>query len=329
MHHYLLHTIFLLISIGLFLVRNPICNFLNINDFPDNQRKFHKKPINTIGGIIIFINIILSLSYLLIYNEIKIKIFSILILIYSIFFFLGLIDDNRKLSATFKTFLIFILLFIILPIDNMHLIKNIKISNFDKVIVLNEGSLFFTIFCIYFFYNTVNFADGLNGICASLALFWLVVILFNHGGEINETMLISLIINILLILFLNISGKLFIGNSGSSLLSIIISLFFIETYNINNIYFDEIILLTLLPAIDVIRVSFERILNKISPFTADTNHFHHLLINKFDKKIVFIPYIFISSIPYLFSRIYDKNNFLVIIFFLITYFVFIKILKKS
>ena len=156
-----------------------------------------------------------------------------------------------------------------------------------------------------------------------------MVILFNHGVEINETMLISLIINILLILFLNISGKLFIGNSGSSLLSIIISLFFIETYNINNIYFDEIILLTLLPAIDVIRVSFERILNKISPFTADTNHFHHLLINKFDKKIVFIPYIFISSIPYLFSRIYDKNNFLVIIFFLITYFVFIKILKKS
>jgi UDP-GlcNAc:undecaprenyl-phosphate/decaprenyl-phosphate GlcNAc-1-phosphate transferase len=328
LYYFLFHTIFLFISIGLFLFRKPICNFLSINDLPNNQRKVHEKPMNTIGGMIIFINLILSLSYLLFYSEIKIKIFLILIFIYSLFFLLGLVDDNRQLSAKLKTFLIFLFLFIVLPLDNMHLIKNIKISNFDKVIVLNEGALFFTIFCIYFFYNAVNFADGLNGVCTSLVLFWLIAIFFNHGGDANEPGLISLIICILLILFLNVSGKLFIGNSGSSLLSIIVSIFFIKAHNDSNIYFDEIVILVLLPAIDVIRVSIERVLKKKSPFVADTNHFHHLLMNKFGKKIIFIPYIFISATPYLFSRIYNVSNFFIISIFIVMYFALIKILQK-
>ena len=47
-------------------------------------------------------------------------------------------------------------------------------KNTDKLILLNQASIFFTIFCIYFFYNSLNFSDGYNGISITLSLYILI-----------------------------------------------------------------------------------------------------------------------------------------------------------
>ena len=56
---------------------------------------------------------------------------------------------------------------------------------------------------------------------------------------------------------------MFLGDSGSLLISFIIGYFFIKLYNNELINFtDEIVVYMLLPGIDLIRLFFQRILNK-------------------------------------------------------------------
>ena len=145
-------------------------------------------------------------------------------------------------------------------------------------ILLNEGSIFFTIFCIYIFFNFLNFSDGVNGIALGISIYWILIFLI--FGQFNNLFLISFLICILIV-FIYIKNDLFIGNSGSSILSSILGSLFIMEYNFyNTFYCDEIFLLMFLPVIDAARISIERIIKRSSPFLPDKNHFHHLLLKK-------------------------------------------------
>ncbi len=114
--------------------------------------------------------------------------------------------------------------------------------------------------------------------------------------------LYSIIISLIFVLFFNLQNKIFLGNSGASLLSMIFGSFFILDYNTNGqINCDEIFLLMFIPGLDAIRVSLQRILRNQSPYLPDRTHLHHLLINIFDIKYIFLIYVTISAIPYLMS----------------------------
>ena len=57
----------------------------------------------------------------------------------------------------------------------------------------------------------------------------------------------------------------------------------------------------LIPAIDALRVTIERILKNKSPLLPDRNHFHHLLEKKIKQNFVFIPYILFTVFPFFIS----------------------------
>ena len=95
------------------------------------------------------------------------------------------------------------------------------------------------------------------------------------------------IIIILFIFFFNISNKIFLGDSGIYILSIILSSSLIYEHNIqkNIIFADEIFFLLLLPGLDLLRLTFKRLLNFKNPFFGDREHIHHLLINNYSLKV--------------------------------------------
>jgi UDP-GlcNAc:undecaprenyl-phosphate/decaprenyl-phosphate GlcNAc-1-phosphate transferase len=78
---------------------------------------------------------------------------------------------------------------------------------------------------------------------------------------------------------MNYKNFMFMGNSGTLMLSVIFSILFIHFYN-NSIVFnycEEIFLIMLIPGIDMLRVFIIRIIKNKNPFTADREHIHHLL----------------------------------------------------
>ena len=326
MKEYLFHFFFIIYSILIYRYRDKISTKLKLMDFPDNTRKSHSSPVASIGGLIIFPYIACALIYLSFLSFVKLKILFIWIFLYLTFFLTGIIDDKIHLNAKSKTFILLLILFIILPLDNSLVVSILDFKDIKYVILLNQGALFFTIFCVYLFYNSLNFSDGLNGISLTICLYFLIVIILAQN-EIN-VLHYAILISIFITLIPNLFGKIFIGNSGVSLLACALFLLFIDAYNKNHILFDELMLVVFLPTVDAGRVTIERIIKGESAFKSDKNHFHHLLMKIFKKEYVFLPYLIFATLPYLITKI-NITTYISLIIFSILYFLALIFLKRK
>jgi len=317
--------IFLFIFINIFLLFffKKLSSFINIFDYPDSIRKFHKKKTALIGGYIILINLLLifTINYLFkeylsssFLNEKKSLFF---IISCSALFFLGTLDDKYLISANKKLFISSIILLFFLFFDNQMILREIKFSFLKKKIILNNFSFFFTLLCFLLFINAFNMFDGINlqsGLYALISLIYLISL------NPNEVFYLVIIIGLLFFLFLNYKNKTFFGDGGTYLISFILGYSFIKNYNNSNIiYADQIFFIMLLPGLDLLRLSIIRILNKRHPLSPDRLHIHHLLLEKFKyNKTILIIFLLI-----LFTGILSVNflyDYLYIIIFILIYF---------
>ena len=125
----------------------------------------------------------------------------------------------------------------------------------------------------------------------------------------------------------NLQGKLFLGNSGTSLISILFSIFLIHDYNLGLIYADEIMFLLFFPGLDMIRVTVLRIFEKKKIYDADKTHFHHYLLNYTTKYVWLI--ILILTISPLMILYFSSNILITIILSTSIYFILLKLMTKK
>ena len=309
-------TIYLMI-----FFRHRLSKFLNIIDYPNNQnvQKIHEKPTPLIGGVIIFVMIIYLILFQKTFGVISNSYFYALIVIYSSFFTIGLIDDQRALSPILRSLLIFFFLVIFLPINQDLIIDTLRFRSLNVSINLNQGSLFFTIFCIFAFFNALNFSDGVNGVALSICINIFLYLFISTFEIIYLYYLFFLII----LIFFNIKSYLFLGNSGTSLLSIVISCSLILSFNNKLIYCDEILFLLLLPGFDMTRVIILRLLNNKKIYLADKNHFQHYLYQIYGTKFTWIIYSILGLMPIILFQVIN-NIFWVFGIFLTVYLMIIK-----
>jgi UDP-GlcNAc:undecaprenyl-phosphate GlcNAc-1-phosphate transferase len=232
-------------------------------------------------------------------------------------FLIGFLDDKIGVSANKKLFFLTVLIYTYLKIEPNLVIYNLNFSLFKYSINLGAYSLLFTTMCFLLFINAFNMFDGID-LQSGLYSLFIIIILF----ILNKYLFIYLYFGIQIIFFLilNFKKKTFMGDSGTLLLSTLISFFIIKTYKTENyLYADDIFLLMLIPGIDLLRLAIFRILNRKHPFKADNEHLHHYLSSKFSliKTTIIIQALII--IPALVG-IYFEISHLAIVFSLIIYF---------
>jgi len=317
----LVFTHIILISIVCLIIffKNKISTYLKIIDYPDNNLKIHQIPTPRLGGLILFFYTLpaLLLNYQI--NSGGLKELIISLILFVVFFTVGLIDDQKLLSAKYKSLVLLIILLFTIPLTNVLIVNTINFKNLDFYINLQQAAIFFTIFSIFALYNAYNFSDGVNCVASSLGIFWIIFVISKSGDYLNiyyQAILISLII----IFYLNYTKKIFLGNSGSSIYSLIISLILIQEYKKNNIFCDEILFILFLPGADMARISIQRIISGNSAFLGDNNHLHHLMRPVIMEKFIFLAYILISIAPILIYNFLIKNFYLTFIFSIAIYF---------
>ena len=282
--------------------------FLNIFDIPDYKRKIHSKKIACIGGLLIFFNLFFYFSYFFIFQDLNLvskftflsyKEFVFFIIFSSFFLTFGILDDKYVLNSNYKFFIVLLALYLLVYLDNSILIKIINFSFSNNSISIEPFSIFFTILCFLLFINAFNMFDGINLQSSIYSLFFLII--FFIKGVYSE-LCIVLAIPLIFFLYLNYKNKCFLGNGGSLLLAYIISFMSIKSANSFNIFkADEIFLMMLIPGLDLVRLAFYRILKRRHPFSADKNHIHHILINKYNHIKTLIILIMLIFIPNFFS----------------------------
>ena len=195
-------------------------------------------------------------------------------------------------------------------------------------ISLNDYSIFFTLFCMFVFYNASNFIDGVNGLYASTIIFW--ILSFIMLTKLLSIVLLIIIISLLFFLYFNLKNKVFFGNSGNAFLSCFVGSLYIFEYNkFGNIYCDEILFLFLIPGLDMIRIVIERLFKGKSPLEGDNRHLHHIILNVSNKKLVWIFNLIITIFPIIFLKIIDNFYYTLILSTLIYFSLIFFIPKKS
>lgn len=257
----------------------------NFVDKP-NKRKVHHRAIPLVGGIAIFVAMVLANF---VRDDVH-QIFSDRILGAAlIMLILGAIDDKMHIRAIVKLIVQIICAVVIIQDPNT------TIHSFYGIFGLYEIPPFFqylvTTILIVGVINAINLLDGIDGLAGSFIsagafLFFLIAI---YVKEVQIAFICgTLSFATLAFLRYNFSAryKIFMGDAGSLSLGFILVVVGIQLINrlsvadINSLNMSQAAILGifLLPVIDSVRVYIERLRAGRSPFLADKRHFHHLFL---------------------------------------------------
>lgn len=278
-----------LISYGVIPVIIKIAFLKNLVDAP-GKRTSHSSVIPTLGGLGIFIGFILSFMFFSdfrAFTNLQYFIFAMLIS-----FFLGIKDDIIALAPIKKFSGLFV------AVSVLVIFGDIRITSFYGLLGITDipywFSILFSIFTFLTIINAVNLIDGINGLCTSVSIIsslgfgtW-----FYLSGDAVSIQLFILIAALLgaLLAFLRYNltpAKIFMGDTGSLLLGVILSFLAIEFIELNEKHTGNYKILAspvvamgflALPLVDMLKVFMIRIYKGKSPFKADKQHIHHLLL---------------------------------------------------
>jgi len=250
------------------------------------SRSSHKSIATRSGGVSVFLILFLISSYF--YLDGKTLFDYSFIVPLSLLILIGLYDDINNVDYKLK--FIFQIIAAKIIIDN-----GLIIDNLHGVIGIYElgrlASQLLTIFIIVAIINSINFIDGIDGLALSVIIVFILSFEFFSMNITPFKSISSILIPSLIALsFFNFKKekKIFLGDSGSHFLGGIASIYVVYVlsndyiikpeYDLHKVLF--IISILTYPIIDIIRIFFKRLLNNKSPFEADKNHIHHLILSK-------------------------------------------------
>lgn len=297
---------------------------INIFDKPGSFRKIHNVKTPLLGGFVFLINIF----FLFLLEKFDENLFpaansfEIIFFLFGCTFFcmIGFIDDKYNLHANTKLLSASAFLLLFLQLDPNLILNEIKFSFYNNPIHLGIFSIPFTILCFLLFINAFNMIDGINLLAISYFLFFLIFLLI-HGYSYK--FITFLFFPSILFLIKNYNGKTFLGDNGSLLIGFIIAYLCVKFYNSSWIFqsADHVFLTMMIPGLDLLRLSVQRILQKRHPFSSDRLHLHHLLLNFYsNQKTLFLLLSFIL-VPVIIDYI-TNNNFTIFVILVSSIFYF-------
>ena len=262
-----------------------------------NSRAAHKGIVFTGGGVVYAAVIMVAALILDNVDFVEFSNFSPIVATAILVSILGFYDDFIEMSPFNKyivlTFLILMLLYAnaTLPI----------IQNLNGFLGIHEigyiPGLIFTSFVYLSIMNAINLTDGIDGYLAIFSIFFFTSLLYNF--DVNKFYTLNTVSAIIIgcsAMFMRYNfskgKKLFVGDAGSLFIgfwiatylityitsaqnSILVDVYSIQLENIPVIAISMISI----PVLDTLRVMLVRIINKKSPFAADRNHLHHILLD--------------------------------------------------
>ena len=275
---FLISILFILFFQKLFYKKNIIDKI--------NDRSSHSVKATRSGGLAVFSTLFL-ISTINYFNSVEIFEYSLIVPI-SLMMIVGLYDDIYKLD--FKLKFIFQIIAAKIIIDNGLIIDNLHgvlgIYELNRII-----AQLLTIFFIVAIINSINFIDGIDGLAISIiSLFIFCFESFSNSNTVFVSLSLITVGSILPLFYFNYrkERKVFLGDSGSLLLGILTSIYVIhilsqeyvikEEYDLHKIIF--ILSILFYPILDITRIVIKRIIEAKSPFEADNNHLHHLILRK-------------------------------------------------
>ena len=279
---------------------------LGIRNKNDVTMRWSNQSKPSLGGISFFLTLLsIIILYLFLNPSINLFIlqdFTGFFLASSLAFIIGIFDDAYNTRPLLKLSGQICCGLVIAYTGNMIEITAIPLLN-----------VFITTFWVVLLMNSLNLLDNMDGITGITSIFILITCFsLNQHFRIDSNqfwnlMLLAIIGSLIGFLFFNSPpAKLFMGDSGSQYLGLIVAFFSIKfifgaVSIANSIPLWQVILGLMVcfcaPLIDTFTVFFNRIKRNSSPFIGGKDHTtHHLIYKGYSEKQVFYCFALIGSI---------------------------------
>jgi len=283
-----------LITAVLLKILQPVAHNIGLVDVP-SHRKNHLGDVPLTGGLAMFLGLGFALLTLdLPLSQLRAFIGGAMILVT-----VGLLDDLHELSPTIR-FAAQIISATLMATWGGVMLNDFGMLISDNFIVeLGWLALPITIFSTVGVINALNMVDGVNGLAGSVSLVSVIgmIIIAITANDTLATHWLG-IVAVVLFAFLLFNwrfgkhqAKTFMGDSGSMLIGFVLAWSLIDLSQGEQRAMSPVTALWLfaIPLIDTLTMMVRRIRKRQSPFTADCEHFHHLLqcagVGKFQTTI--------------------------------------------
>jgi len=267
---------------------------IGLVDVP-NYRKIHTGNIPLVGGISMFVALVIGLLT----TQIDIIPLKNILLAMLVALVVGALDDHKDLSIRFRIFFHIVAALIVVSTNGVILSSLGWIFGIVEF-KLYSWSVFVSVFAIIGVMNAVNMSDGIDGLSGLLSIVTLSFIsYFAYIGGREDLFTLALLSCSTLVPFLMFnlgifgrSRKVFMGDAGTLFIGLLIAVLLINLSQGENAVFRPVTALWLLavPLLDTISVMIRRLKNGGSPFKPDRGHLHHFLLssNISEKKTLII-----------------------------------------
>jgi len=240
----------------------------------NNARKIHIEKVAALGGIPIFLTLVISYFMFMEPSFVGNAILFACVLLLGI----GIWDDIKNIGVKRR-------------LSTHFLVANIAyLIGFQFIATSIPPFIIYglTIGFIVLMINGMNFLDGINGLVGGIGLLATLVFsfLFYQTGHLDLVVLTLAFAGALMgFLWYNFGNKaaIFMGDNGSTILGFLLAILALKLWSIPieatptlNIISISLVLIGL-PLLDLFGVIVVRLSKRQSPFQADRMHIHHLL----------------------------------------------------
>lgn len=264
-------------------VISPVAFRIGLVDVP-SARKRHIGEIPLIGGIAVFVGVLTS-STLIYPHSITLNLYLISS---ALIVFIGALDDYKELSVDVRIVAQILVSTIVVYGAGVHL------QTFGDLFSLGDIELGWlgyplTIVAIIASINAFNMTDGIDGLAGFLSLntFLSLAILMVNGGATYSTLPLIIAFSTLPYLVFNLgfaggsTKKIFMGDSGSMFVGLSVVWMLLLGSQGEEQAFNPVTALWLIaiPFWDMCAITIRRITKGKSPFEADRQHLHHIMLS--------------------------------------------------
>lgn len=270
-------------ALFLILVLIPLGRWLGMVDSPGG-RKHHHAPTPVTGGVAMWLAAV-AIGFLMLDPPQSFAAFGVGAGIVTL---VGLLDDRMDLPWWSRIGAQILAALAMLHIGDVR-IEQLGTLFGGGTVELGPFSVAFTVFAVVGIINAVNMIDGSDGLAGGLALVSLVllsILAATSNHHVLLRLMMPLIGVVLAFLAFNFrfpwqrSARVFMGNAGSAFLGFAICWAAIRVTQSGTTPVPAILApwIVAVPLIDCLVLIARRVLRGASPFSADRQHLHHLML---------------------------------------------------
>lgn len=276
-----LTSIFLFTTCFLFFARK-VAKYLGLVDKP-NFRKRHQGMIPLVGGISVFAGVCFTFAiadYYIPHARLYLSCAAVLVIV-------GALDDRYDISVKIRALVQAAVGIAMMVAAKLHL-SSLGYIFGSWEMVLGPFGYFLTLFAVWVSINAFNMVDGIDGLLGGLSCvsFAAIGIILWFDSQYSLAMwCFAMIAAILPYILLNLGAlgrryKVFMGDAGSTLIGFTIIWILLETTQGKTHPISPVTALWIIaiPLMDMVAIMYRRLRKGMSPFSADRQHIHHLIM---------------------------------------------------